>query len=91
MGIFKGARNAVLSGEARRAVEEGRTVFAPMLNVPITQQYSATVSGAVTGWAEMIESIEAEGWRLEHWAIGQDMKGRPQAYPLFRRNPGAPA
>jgi hypothetical protein len=57
-------------------------VFVPKLNTPAT---ASGLSGAVPGWAEMIESIEAAGWRLDQWAVAEDTKGRPQAYPLFRR------
>ncbi len=82
MGWIKNAKANLLSEEAARAAAEGRTVFAPMLNTPVTHH---TMSGSVAGWAEMIESIEAEGWRLDEWSVAADDKGRPQAYPLFRR------
>lgn len=82
MGFIKDMKANVVSTEAARAITEGRTVYAPMLNTPATQ---SGTSGSVSGWAEMIESIEACGWRLDQWAIAQDSKGRPQAYPLFRR------
>ena len=82
MGWIKNAKASMLTMEAARAVQEGRTVFAPMLNTPMTHH---TMSGAVAGWAEMIEAIEAEGWVLTNWSVAADDKGRPQAYPLFRR------
>lgn len=82
MGFVKQTKSDVLAGEARRAVEEGRSVFAPMLNTPWTQH---SMSGAISGWAEMIEAVEAAGWTLTHWTVAQDHKGRRQAYPLFRR------
>ncbi len=82
MGWIKNAKANLLSEEAARAAAEGRTVFAPMLNTPVTHH---TMSGSVAGWAEMIESIEAEGWVLDQWSVAADDKGRPQAYPLFRR------
>ncbi len=53
-----------------------------MLNTPVTHH---TMSGSVPGWAEMIKAIEAEGWVLDEWSVAADDKGRPQAYPLFRR------
>ncbi len=58
MGWIKNAKANLLSDEAARAAAEGRTVFAPMLNTPVTHH---TMSGSVAGWAEMIESIEAQG------------------------------
>lgn len=85
MGWVKNAKSNMLREEAQRAREEGRTVFVPMLNTPMTFSSSATPSGAVSGWAEMIEAIEAEGWLLTQWSVAADTKGRPQAYPLFRR------
>jgi hypothetical protein len=33
----------------------------------------------------MIEAIEGAGWTLVDWAVAHDSKGRPEAYPLFRR------
>jgi hypothetical protein len=82
MGFIKDAKQQMLSAEAKRAIEEGRTVFTPMLNTPMSQH---TMSGSVAGWAEMIESVEREGWILADWTVAHDAKGRPQAYPLFRR------
>jgi hypothetical protein len=82
MGWIKDAKQDTLATQARRAIEEGRTVFVPMLNTPM---FASAMSGPVPGWAEMVEAVETQGWHLEHWAIGQDKQGRPQAYPLFRR------
>lgn len=85
MGIIKQSKANTLASEAERAYKQGRTVFAPMLNSPMSQSASFTVSGSVSGWAEMIEAIEAHGWVLTQWSVAADTKGRPQAYPLFRR------
>lgn len=82
MGFIKDAKQNMVGAEAERALSEGRTVFAPMLNTPMTQP---TISGSIAGWAEMIETIEAKGWRLDQWSVAHDTKGRPQAYPLFRK------
>lgn len=83
MGLLKNAKQGMLTDEAKRAVDEGRVVFAPRLNTPMTHH---GMSGAVPGWAEMIESVEACGWVLAEWAVATDEKGRPEAYPLFRRS-----
>jgi len=72
----------MLTTEADRAVAEGRTIFAPRINTPSS---SSGLSGSISGWAEMIEAIEARGWVLVHWAVAHDTKDRPGAYPLFRR------
>lgn len=82
MGFIKDAKAGMLAQEAERAVREGRTVFTAMLNTPWTHH---TMSGSVPDWAQMIESVEACGWRLADWSVAMDAKGRPQAYPLFRR------
>lgn len=82
MGWVKDAKQDMLVKEAERAIEEGRTIFAPMLNTGMTQH---KLSGSVAGWAEMIEGIEMCGWVMVNWSVAADDKGRPQAYPLFRR------
>ena len=82
MGFMKDAKQNMLATEAKQAFDQGRTVFAPMLNTPMT---GGNFLGSVAGWAEMIEGIEACGWQLTHWSVAQDSKRRPQAYPLFRR------
>lgn len=82
MGLIKQAKADALVTEARRAVEQGRTVFAPRLNTPLSQH---GMSGSIAGWAEMIEAVESAGWRLAEWAVCTDQKDRPEAYPLFRR------
>jgi len=82
MGKIKDAKADILRTQAARAVEEGRTVFAPMLNTPKTQP---RISSSIAGWAEMMEAVEGEGWELTHWSVAADGHGRPQAYPLFRR------
>lgn len=82
MGFLKDAKASMVATEAERAAAEGRTVFAPKLNTPASQH---GMSGAISGWAEMVEGIEAAGWRLDQWTVCVDGKGRPEAYPLFRR------
>lgn len=82
MGWIKDAKTSALTTEARRAIEEGHTVFAPRLNPPST---AGSLSCSVSGWAEMVEAIEECGWVLAHWTATDDSKGRPIAYPLFRR------
>jgi hypothetical protein len=63
MGFMKDAKAQMVSKEAARAFTEGRSVFVARLE---GGALSRNVSGSVSGVAEMIESIEAEGWRLEH-------------------------
>jgi hypothetical protein len=82
MGFIKQAKQDAIAKEAERAVEEGRRVFTPKLNTPMTQH---GLSGSIAGWAEMIEAIEDAGWTMVDWAVAHDAKGRLEAYPLFRR------
>lgn len=89
MGFVKQSKANALSVEAERAYKEGRSVFAPMLNTPVSQSASFALSGSVSGWAEMIEAVESHGWVLTQWSVATDSKGRPQAYPLFRRTASA--
>lgn len=82
MGIFKDTKAGALGNAARKAREDGRGTFAAMLNSPMTQ---ADLSSEIEDWSVMIDAVQAEGWALAHWTVGQDRKGRPQAYPVFRR------
>lgn len=86
MGLIKDAKADVLGKDAARAREQGRTVFVARINMPVTGSgFSTSVSGA----AEMIEAIEAEGWAYQDMSWTQDTKGRPEGYFLFRRQPPA--
>lgn len=82
MGFIKNAKTNLVLDAARKARESGRQVFAAVLNSPGLRP---DMSGGIDQWADMIDTVEAEGWRLEQWTVAQDPKGRPQAYPLFRR------
>lgn len=82
MGFIKDAKQNMVRTEAERAIVEGRRVYVPMLNTPATH---GGMSGSIPGWAEMIEAVEEAGWVLSEWAVSTDQKGKPQAYPLFRR------
>jgi hypothetical protein len=57
-------------------------VFTPRLNMPGSQH---GMSGNIVDWAMMIQGLEESGWRLEQWSVAMDTKGRPEAYPLFRK------
>ncbi len=82
MGFIKDAKANLMGQEARKAIEAGDLVFTPFLNAP------ASVGGVSTNirdWALVVQSIEEAGWRLDHWTVAADNKGKAQAYPLFRR------
>ena len=82
MGFIKDIKGDSIAKDAAKALEAGRSVFTPILNMPGS---NPGMSGAVDDWAVMVGAIEAVGWRLDQWAVGLDAKGRPQAFPLFRR------
>lgn len=82
MGIFKDAKSNMLGEEARKAADAGAAVFSPRLNLPSSMH---NMSGNVADWSLMIQAIEAQGWSMVHWSVAMDAKGRPEAYPLFRR------
>jgi hypothetical protein len=82
MGFVKQAKQNMVATEAQRALAEGRRYYTPRLNTPMTH---GGISGSIPGWAEMIEAVEACGWVLAEWSVACDEKGRPEAYPLFRR------
>lgn len=82
MGWIKDNKADMLAKAAAKAREEGLPVFAALLNSPATH---SGLSGEVRDWSLMVTAVEAEGWRLDSWTASVDTKGRPQAYPLFRR------
>lgn len=82
MGFIKDVKASTLGTEAQKALDAGRAVFTPKLNTPVSQ---SSGSGNIADWSVMIEAVEAVGWRLADWCVALDGKGRPEAYPLFRR------
>lgn len=84
MGILKKHYANSVAEDAARAREEGRTVF--VARIPASGLATNYV-GSMGGMAEMIEAIEQQGWRLEHWQIAtlDGHGGQPIGYPLFRR------
>lgn len=81
MGWMKDSKATAMQGQAVRARDDGRVIFAPMMNSP---WWKTGFSGAITDWALMIEAVESVGYRLEHWSVCTDQRGQPQAYPVFR-------
>lgn len=79
MGLLKKAKADMVSDNAKRAMEEGHTVF--------LCQIGSTFGGAISGVAETIEAVEELGWRLEQmshvWST--DMSNHLSGIYLFRR------
>lgn len=85
MGFIDRVKSSKISDEAERAASQGRTVFLARINVGMTD---AGMSGTVTGAAEIIEAVEAVGWRLDQMSYTNDAKGKPEGYYLFRKHGG---
>jgi hypothetical protein len=76
MGIFTDVKATTAGKHAVRARDEGRTVLVFRVNMP----RNTTEGTPISGIAEQIEAVEAEGWRLDR--LG-DLDGKGVA--LFRR------
>lgn len=80
MGFMKDVKADLARKHAHRAAEEGHAVLTFRLDVPI-----ASVEGApISGLAEQIEAIEAEGWHLDHMSFLPGRKAY-EGIALFRR------
>jgi hypothetical protein len=82
MGLINSLKADTLGKDAARALQQGRTTFVARINVPVI---NSGMSQSVSGAAEMIEAVEAEGWLYQDMSWTQDAKGRPEGYFLFRR------
>lgn len=78
MGWIKEAKANVAGNHAARARDEGRQVLVFLVDVP----RSASQGSPISGVAEQIEAVEAEGWRLDHLAA----KDAGSMVALFRRS-----
>lgn len=76
------AKVSEATAQAAAAWQTVQTVFTPAFTVP---NFQAGTTEPVADWALMIQAVEQVGWRLEHWAVTTDGKGRPLALPVFRR------
>ena len=83
MGIVKGAKAKLAGVEAARAASEGRAIFIYRSNVPIA---SSRASGSVSGAAEVIETIEGQGWSLSDMAYDGGWSRKGALVLLFRRD-----
>lgn len=81
MGFVREAKANVARAEATRALSEGRTVFVYRCNVPT---FSSGFSGSVSGAAEVIETIESQGWSLANMAYDEAQSRNGALVLLFR-------
>ncbi|MGW7001589.1 hypothetical protein ACWGCW_01840 [Streptomyces sp. NPDC054933] len=82
MGWIKDAKAEAISKDAKRAIDEGRTVFVCRVNQGVLQ---SNWSGPLSGVAEQIEAIEAHGWQLDQASFSHDHKNHASAFLIFRR------
>jgi hypothetical protein len=82
MGFVKEAKASTAASHAQRAAQEGRTVLAYRYDVPAT---SGGFSGPIGGAAEVIESIERQGWDLRDMAYDRTQSKNGAVLLLFRR------
>lgn len=76
MAVFKQAKAELAGQHAARAAAEGRTVLVFKIDLPRTAVEGTPISGV----AEQIEAVEAQGWRLERLGSLGD-----HGIALFRR------
>lgn len=84
MGLMKTIKTNTATADAARARTEGRTVYVHRFGMP---NLNSSVSSSVPGAAEVIEAIEAAGWRLEHMAHNAEDRGHGSLVLLFRPTP----
>lgn len=77
MGFLKDAKAESIGKQAARAAQEGRAVFACRVN---EGGWNDSYAGSLSGVAESIEAVEAQGWRLEHSSA---LPGKGQNVSLF--------
>lgn len=68
MGFINKAKADSAEREARNAIERGRKVFVYKF---IEANMNSMATGAMTGINDQIEAIEALGWRLDQFGVGE--------------------
>jgi len=85
MGLMKTTKIHMADKDASRALEQGHTIYVHRFGMPnLNSASSCSVSGA----AEVIETIEAAGWKLEHVAFNAENRANGSLVMLFRPAPG---
>lgn len=82
MGFIRQAKADKMGEDAKRALEEGRTVFIAQFRGDIS--HSPALTRPIAGVAESIESVEAEGWHLDQFT-SVPYKDNMTVVCLFRR------
>ncbi|MFN2491154.1 MAG: hypothetical protein ABR529_15780 [Actinomycetota bacterium] len=85
MGLLTQAKAQTAQRDAKRAREEGRRIFIYQLAGRLFDTY-----GSASGFAEQIEVIEDEGWRLDQLSFNGGGKGDGVQLAVFRRHEPMP-
>jgi hypothetical protein len=83
MGLMKDVKTSTAGKDAARAVAQGRQVFVFQFDFA----YSHTTQ-SVSGAAEVIEAIEAQGWRMDQMAVHPGVKNGAMIMTFRRHQPG---
>lgn len=83
MGIFSDTKSNVVAADAKKAREQGRSVFVCLFKAGLIS--GGTTSGSLGHVAEMIEAVEAEGWRLDQFGYSDGDSKSDRVVGLFRR------
>jgi hypothetical protein len=81
MGFVKDMKTNTAGKDAARAVAEGRQVFVFKFDMP---NLNSAATASVSGAAETIEAIEAEGWVLGHMSVHPSVRHGAMVM-VFRR------
>lgn len=81
-GLFKPPVDG-MAKQAARAAAEGRSVFIVQFRGQVG--HTAELSRPIGGVAEMIEAVEAQGWRVDHFT-SVPYKDNMTVVCLFRRH-----
>jgi len=83
MGFIKTMKENTAHQEAARAAAEGHSVFVFKFDMP---NLNSAITSSVSGAAEAIEAIEAEGWALAEVAVHPGVRHGAMVM-VFRRKP----
>ena len=81
MGFVKDMKASTASKDAARATAEGRKAFVFKFEMP---NLNSGVTSGVSGAAEAIEAIEAEGWAMSQMSIHPSVRHGAMVM-VFRR------
>jgi hypothetical protein len=84
MGIFKQSVADTMESDAKRALDEGHSVFVAQFRGAVS--HSPSLTRPIGGMAERIEAVEAVGWHMDRFTA-VPYKDNITVVALFRRTP----